>query len=180
MSRIFDYPTWQLYQLEPTLPTIHANEYTYLKVGGLFRKEINESRVMIHSIVQKLKNILKKTDVQAFDIFYRLKSLSSIHEKMQKKNIQIDQIFDRHAMRIIVPSINDCYTVLKIINHHFTQLPEAFSNYIETPKSNGYQSIHLVVKNKNNEYLEIQIRTQEMHWEAEYGQAAHWRYKTNR
>lgn len=173
----------KIYPLNKKIETIclqEKNESAYLKIGGLFARRANENTAHIQVVVQKIKTLLKKEGVMQFDISYRLKSLRSIYEKMQKKAIHIEEIFDAYAIRIVVPVINDCYSVLKIINNHFTQLPGAFSNYIETPKKNGYQSIHLVVKNIKHECMEIQIRTQAMHWEAEHGHAAHWRYKTDR
>lgn len=96
---------------------------------------------------------------------------------MQKKNLRFDQLFDIRAVRVIVQKLEDCYTALSIIHTQYKHLPEHFDDYIAQPKPNGYQSIHTVVIGKSDKPIEVQIRTQKMHDDAELGVAAHWKYK---
>ncbi len=96
---------------------------------------------------------------------------------MQKKQLKFNQLFDVRAVRVIVPTLEDCYTALGMVHTRYKHLPEHFDDYIANPKPNGYQSIHTVVLGEGDKTIEVQIRTQKMHDDAELGVAAHWKYK---
>ncbi len=114
------------------------------------------------------------------EITARPKHIYSIYRKMERKNLPLDQIYDVRAIRIIVDSIPQCYQALGIIHNIFHAIPGEFDDYISSPKENSYRSLHTAVVDDQGKTLEVQIRTREMHEEAEYGVAAHWRYKENR
>jgi GTP pyrophosphokinase len=107
----------------------------------------------------------------------RIKGLYSIYRKMVRKGRCSDGIRDRAGIRIIVSSMDDCYRVLGLVHTHFAYVPGTFHDYIGAPKTNGYRSLHTCVSAVDHLTAEIQIRTLQMHLEAEYGRAAHWRYK---
>ena len=107
----------------------------------------------------------------------RPKHIYSIVKKMRGKSLGFDQVFDIRALRVIVPTVTDCYAALGWVNSRFTPIVEEFDDYIARPKANGYQSLHSVVRDANDKAIEIQIRTTAMHEHAEHGVAAHWAYK---
>lgn len=96
---------------------------------------------------------------------------------MQKKHLAFDELFDVRAVRIVAERLQDCYAALGIVHTHFRHLPDEFDDYVANPKPNGYQSIHTVVLGPGGKTVEIQIRTKQMHEDAELGVAAHWKYK---
>lgn len=96
---------------------------------------------------------------------------------MQKKHLAFDELFDVRAVRIVAERLQDCYAALGIVHTHFRHLPDEFDDYVANPKPNGYQSIHTVVLGPRGKTVEIQIRTRQMHEDAELGVAAHWKYK---
>ncbi len=110
-------------------------------------------------------------------IYGRIKHIYSIWRKMCQKKLMFDELFDLLAVRIIVEYLQDCYTALGIVHAHFHHLPDVFDDYITNPKPNGYQSMHTVIIGPHGKILEIQIRTYQMHKNAELGVAAHWKYK---
>lgn len=130
----------------------------------------------IDSVIEVLRTLLESQNIEA-KITGRPKHIYSIWKKMQRKKQPIDELFDLRAVRIYVDSIKQCYEVLGLIHSHWSYIKEEFDDYITSPKDNGYQSIHTVILGPEGKTVEIQIRTFEMHHHAEYGVAAHWRYK---
>lgn len=126
--------------------------------------------------IKKLNKILFKAGIKA-KVYGRVKHISSIYNKIKDKKYNISQIYDLLAVRVIVDSVEKCYEVLALINANYTPIDDRFKDYISRPKLNGYQSIHTTVITENNDPLEIQIRTHQMHEFAEYGVAAHFLYK---
>lgn len=124
----------------------------------------------------QLREILANDCIEA-DIYGRPKHIYSIWKKMQRKKLPVHELYDLRAIRIIVDKIVTCYTVLGFVHSHWQYIPKEFDDYIANPKSNGYRSLHTVVVAPSGEFLEIQIRTKEMHEFGEFGVAAHWRYK---
>jgi guanosine-3',5'-bis(diphosphate) 3'-pyrophosphohydrolase len=113
-------------------------------------------------------------------VYGRTKGLYSLYQKMQRQRKSLQGIMDRIGIRIVVPSVKDCYTTLSLVHSRFYPIPRTFDDYIARPKNNGYRSLHTSVSptsNVSNKPIEIQIRTMAMHGEAEYGIAAHWLYK---
>lgn len=126
-----------------------------------------------------LQEELERAGITAVDVSGRPKHLWSIWQKMRKRDKPFDEIYDLMAMRVIVNTVPECYHVLGIIHHVWTPLQERIKDYIASPKSNGYQSLHTTIFGPQGQLFEIQIRTTEMHRTAEYGIAAHWLYKTS-
>ncbi len=130
----------------------------------------------LREIVQTLRRTLSAAGITA-DIQQRAKGIYSIYEKMQRRQQGMERIYDILAVRIIVEEVRDCYTALGVVHNLWRPMPGQFDDYIATPKDGGYRSLHTTVMYKGAHPLEVQIRTQEMHRDAEYGIAAHWRYK---
>lgn len=130
----------------------------------------------IDAIVDELQGILDSEHIRA-EVYGRPKHIFSIWKKMQKKRLTFEQLFDIRAVRIIAERLQDCYAALGTVHASYKHLPNEFDDYIATPKPNGYQSIHTVIVGPEGKPVEIQIRTQKMHQDAELGVAAHWKYK---
>ena len=140
--------------------------------------DVNRSKreAIIDGFVVDIKDLLEKQDIQV-TAYGRAKHLYSIWKKMQRKNQECNDLADLLAVRIVVKDIPQCYQVLGIVHGLWKHLPEEFDDYIANPKDNGYQSIHTAVIGPEQQVIEIQMRTEAMHEFAEYGVAAHWRYK---
>ena len=140
-------------------------------------EEINsDGEKLIKSVVHEIENTLKEGGLKA-KTFGRQKTPYSIWMKMKHKNVSFDQLSDLIAFRIIVDTKAECYQALGIVHSAYKAVPESFQDFISTPKSNGYESLHTIVVGPMQKRIEIQIRTKEMHDIAELGLAAHWRYK---
>ena len=130
----------------------------------------------IEHIKKKLKKAITRY-VSNVQISGRVKSANSIYRKVYMRNRKLEEIYDIYAVRVIVDTVNDCYNVLGIVHDVYKPVPNRFKDYISTPKPNRYQSLHTTVIGKEGIPFEVQIRTYEMHHTAEYGIAAHWKYK---
>ena len=156
------------------LKYLHPEEFQELKQKVNKRKE--EREATINNVIGEITDALDDMNLH-YDIYGRAKHYYSIYKKMKLQNKQIDEIFDLIAVRIIVDNVKDCYAVLGIVHTMWKPIPGRFKDYIAMPKPNMYQSLHTTVIGDNGEPFEIQIRTYEMHQVAEYGIAAHWKYK---
>lgn len=153
---------------------LHEKEY-YELVEDIAEKRV-ERETYIEDVVKDLNNKLQASGIDS-DIEGRPKHFYSIYKKMVSKNKSIEEIFDLTALRVLVNSVKDCYGVLGIVHTIYRPIPGRFKDYIAMPKPNMYQSLHTTVIGPQGKTFEIQIRTFEMHKTAEYGIAAHWKYK---
>ena len=135
-----------------------------------------EREEFIQHIVDEVSNHMKNADITC-EVKGRVKHFFSIYKKMVNQDKTVDQIYDLFAVRIIVDSVKDCYAALGVIHEMYTPIPGRFKDYIAMPKPNMYQSLHTTLMSSIGQPFEIQIRTKEMHKTAEYGIAAHWKYK---
>ena len=149
---------------------------TYKKVAGFLEDKREARELYIQNAVSSIQALLKDAGIQA-EVYGRPKHIYSIWKKMQAKQIDFDELFDVRAVRITVKSIAECYTTLGLVHGQWRHISKEFDDYIANPKGNGYQSLHTAVLGPEDKPLEIQIRTQAMHHFAEFGVAAHWRYK---
>lgn len=139
-----------------------------------------ERETIVENFNFQLKDKLKESNLANFDVYWRTKHFYSIYKKMKKQNKTLEQVYDLTAVRVIVETIKDCYAVLGSIHDKWKPMPGRFKDYIAVPKRNMYQSLHTTVflDYQSHRYpIEVQIRTYEMHKIAEYGVAAHWKYK---
>ena len=140
------------------------------------RERLSERKEFVNQIVEEIKTLMKNDGVEG-EVFGRPKHFYSIYKKMKNKGKTIDQIYDLSAVRVIVKDVKECYTVLGEIHEKWKPIPGRIKDYIATPKPNKYQSLHTTVMTSYGQPFEIQIRTEEMHKVAEFGIAAHWKYK---
>lgn len=153
----------------------HLNPDHHQELSSKLLKSSDEA--VITSSLEKLEEALKVAGISYHSLSGRHKSLYSIYSKMSKKKLNMDEIHDIHGLRLIVDTEEDCYKALRVVQELWHEVPGRFKDYIVYPKFNGYQSLHTVVTGEDMVPLEVQIRTKEMHLQAEYGFAAHWRYK---
>ena len=154
---------------------LEPEEYRTLAEQVASEREAREQ--MIDRLRRPLEEELKRAGIAA-EVTGRPKHLWSIEQKIKRRGKPFDEIYDLMAVRVIVGSVPECYHVLGIIHHNWTPLQERIKDYIASPKSNAYQSLHTTIFGPGGELFEVQIRTREMHRTAEYGIAAHWVYKT--
>ena len=152
--------------------------YTEISEGIALKKQAREE--IVDAFIDEVKKELRESNIEDFDIYGRTKHFYSIYKKMRSQNKTLDQVYDLTAVRVIVDTIKDCYAVLGAIHARWKPMPGRFKDYIAVPKPNMYQSLHTTVIIEMNTHtypIEVQIRTHEMHKIAEYGIAAHWKYK---
>lgn len=153
---------------------VYPDEYKF--VSEAVKKQRTERQGFLEMVCKQIEEKLVEMGIQG-EVNGRPKHLFSVYKKLNALHIDIDQIYDLLAVRIIVDSVKDCYTILGEIHSMWKPIPGRVKDYIAMPKANNYQSLHTTVVTQYNETFEIQIRTHEMHRIAEYGVAAHWKYK---
>lgn len=154
----------------------HLDPVAYAEIESLL-EENKEYRL---SYIESIKSMIKEKlgdSIPNLSIEGRVKSIHGIYRKMYIQGKQFEEIYDIYAVRVIVNTVTDCYNVLGMVHEMFRPIPGRFKDYISTPKSNMYQSLHTTVIGKKGAPFEVQIRTWDMHYTAEYGIAAHWKYK---
>jgi len=149
---------------------------TYKEIAGLLDERREDRMTWLDRVTNELSEQLESEGIRA-DISARPKHIYSIYRKMHRKGVEFDQIYDVRAVRIMVDSISDCYAALGVVHTLWRPIPREFDDFVATPKDNMYRSLHTAVVGPDGKPLEVQIRTVEMHRTAEYGIAAHWRYK---
>ena len=142
-------------------------------------QELVDRQSFVDFVVDEIKAILKESRIKG-EVIGRPKHFYSIYRKMKRQNKTLDQIYDLTAVRVIVDKTEECYEILGKIHQKWKPVPGRIKDYIATPKRNLYQSLHTTVVTNFGQFFEIQIRTAEMHKMAEYGIAAHWKYKENK
>lgn len=164
---------WELEDL--AFRYLHPEKYK--QIAKLLKEKRLERDSYIQQAVADLSTDIANEGITKADIQGRAKHIYSIWRKMQRKKIDFSQVHDLRALRVLVPEVKDCYTVLGLLHAKYTYLPQEFDDYIATPKKNGYRSLHTAVIAPDGKVLEVQIRTFAMHQEAELGVCAHWAYK---
>ncbi|MBQ5889806.1 MAG: bifunctional (p)ppGpp synthetase/guanosine-3',5'-bis(diphosphate) 3'-pyrophosphohydrolase [Clostridia bacterium] len=154
----------------------HLDPVAYADIEGQLEKNKEYRLSYIESIKDLLREKLDES-IPNLSIEGRVKSIHGIYRKMYMQSKQFEEIYDIYAVRVIVNTVTDCYNVLGMVHEMFRPIPGRFKDYISTPKSNMYQSLHTTVIGKKGAPFEVQIRTWDMHYTAEYGIAAHWKYK---
>ncbi len=148
----------------------------YKKIASLLDEKRLARQDYIENVVDYLKKEIEDFGIEA-EVFGRAKHIYSIWRKMNRKKLDFSQIYDIRAVRILVPHIRDCYATLGIVHTLWRHIPNEFDDYIANPKENGYRSLHTAVVGPEGKVIEVQIRTQQMHEDAELGVCAHWLYK---
>ncbi|MFC5511952.1 RelA/SpoT family protein [Massilia jejuensis] len=167
---------WQLkWELED-LAFRFLEPETYRRIARMLEEKRMAREGFVASSIERLQRELHAAGIKA-EVSGRPKHIYSIYNKMRGKELDFSSLYDVRAFRVIVADARTCYTVLGLVHNIWTPIPAEFDDYIARPKPNGYQSLHTVVTAEDGRPLEVQVRTQEMHNFAEYGVAAHWRYK---
>jgi GTP pyrophosphokinase len=148
----------------------------FKKIATLLEQKRSEREAFIEQFTAHLGVLLSEQSIK-HKVSGRVKHIVSIWRKMQKKNLEFDELFDVRAVRILVDTVADCYAVLGVVHTSWQHIPKEFDDYIANPKSNGYRSLHTAIVSENGQIVEVQIRTHEMHEKSEFGVASHWRYK---
>ena len=168
---------WQLkWELEDLAFRTLETE-TYLRIARLLDDSRSGRERWIETAKAQLHDALAAQGIEGVDIAGRPKHIFSIWKKMRKKDVPIGELYDLRALRVLVDDVADCYAALGLVHALWPPIPSEFDDYIARPKSNGYRSLHTAVVGPDGKTLEVQIRTREMHAQAELGVAAHWRYK---
>ncbi|WP_148861949.1 GTP diphosphokinase [Marinobacter fonticola] len=154
----------------------YLHESAYKKIAKLLDEKRLDRDQYVKRVLGALKTELDAAGIEA-DLAGRAKHIYSIWRKMRRKGIDFSQVYDVRAFRILVPTVRDCYSALGIVHSLWRHIPNEFDDYIASPKENGYQSLHTAVIGPEGKVMEVQIRTQSMHEEAELGVCAHWLYK---
>ena len=161
-----------------SLKYLDNDAYVHISEGIALKKQAREE--IVDGFIEQVKLELENAKIEDFDIYGRTKHFYSIYKKMTRQNKTLDQVYDLTAVRVIVDTVKECYAVLGAIHARWKPMPGRFKDYIAVPKPNMYQSLHttVIIDFATHTYpIEIQIRTHEMHRIAEYGIAAHWKYK---
>ncbi len=154
----------------------YLHPQTYTDIAGQLDGKRLDRESYIETFVSDLQAELDKENIRA-KVYGRPKHIYSIWKKMQGKELKFDELFDVRAVRIVTHRLQDCYSALGVVHTLFHHIPKEFDDYVANPKPNGYQSIHTIVVGPEGKTVEIQIRTEAMHEDAELGVAAHWKYK---
>jgi len=154
----------------------YLHPQVYKKIAKLLDETRLEREQYMTSFVGHLNSELTALSIKG-EVYGRPKHIYSIWKKMQQKSLDFEQLFDVRAVRVVVEKVQDCYSALGIVHTEWQHIAKEFSDYVATPKANGYQSIHTVVLGPEGKSVEVQIRTKQMDDDAELGVAAHWRYK---
>ncbi len=155
----------------------HLEPNKYKEIAKYLDQKRLDREKYIHEVINQLKDNLNEMGIQNAEVQGRVKHIYSIYRKMQRKGVDYHQIYDVSAVRVLVPTIENCYAVLGLVHGMWQQIPQEFDDYVTYPKPNGYRSIHTAVVGPHGRNVEVQIRTFDMHQESEFGVAAHWRYK---
>jgi GTP pyrophosphokinase len=167
---------WQLKWEMEDLAFRTLKPLDYRDIAGLLDQKRDQRQGFVNKVMQQLQEQIKIHHIEG-QVQGRPKHIYSIWKKMQGKSLDFSRLHDVSALRVLVNSIEDCYAVLGMVHDVWTPVDQELDDYIAKPKPNGYQSLHTVVKDAQGIAFEIQIRTQDMHHQAEFGLAAHWRYK---
>lgn len=154
----------------------HLEPATYVEIARLLDERRASREAYLRRVEDKLHRALLEAGIHS-EVYGRPKHIYSIWGKMQRKQLSFEELFDVRALRVQVDSVTDCYGALSVVHELFRAIPSEYDDYIARPKPNGYQSLHTAVHADEDKVVEIQIRTERMHAFAEYGVAAHWRYK---
>ena len=167
---------WQLKWEMEDLAFRFLDPETSRAIARLLEEKRAEREAFVDAVVARLRSALKDARIEA-EVSGRPKHIYSIWNKMRNKRLEFEQLFDLRALRVIVADERACYASLALVHALWAPVPAEFDDYISRPKPNGYRSLHTVVADESGKTFEVQIRTREMHRFAEYGMAAHWRYK---
>lgn len=158
----------------------YLNPAEFQKIANAFHMKHEDRVKLVHQMIVELKKMLSKNNLHHAKISGRIKHIYSIYRKIQRKKVGVKEIYDTSAIRILLPTVQDCYAALSVVHARWQPIAKEFDDYIAKPKKNGYQSIHTAIISDNNTPVEIQLRTIDMHEKAELGIAAHWKYKENK